>query len=342
MKVVVGLSGGVDSAVSAALLKDAGHEVVGVFIKIWSPEFTACTWQEDRLSAKRVAAHLGIPFVEIDASDRYKELVVAPMVREYARGRTPNPDVLCNQYVKFVLLQEAADSVGASHMATGHYARVQEKEGTAHLLQGVDARKDQSYFLYRVPQTLLARTLFPIGEYTKQEVRDMAERYALPNASRKDSQGICFVGDVSIAEFLSTYIDMAPGPVLNTKGEVIGEHTGAQQYTRGMRHGFTLFHSTIPHYVVGTDITKNTVTVDTSVSLAETVHITVDDATWVAGVPLGEVQVAVRYRQSHVPAHLSCHSGTCVIETKVPVVAVPGQSVVVYRGEECCGGGIIG
>jgi tRNA-specific 2-thiouridylase len=328
MKVVVGLSGGVDSAASAALLKDAGHEVVGVFIKIWSPEFTACTWQEDRLSAKRVAAYLGIPFVEVDASDRYKELVVAPMVREYTRGKTPNPDVLCNQYVKFVLLTEAADNVGASHIATGHYARVREEDGTVHLLQGIDARKDQSYFLYRVPQKLLARSLFPIGEYTKQEVRDMAERYALPNASRKDSQGICFVGDISIAEFLGTYIDMMPGPVLNTKGEVIGEHTGAQQYTRGMRHGFTLFHSTIPHYVVNTDITKNTVTVDTSVSPAETTHIAIDDAAWIAGVPLGDVRVAVRYRQEPVPAYLSCHSGTCIIETKTPVVAVPGQSVV--------------
>jgi tRNA-specific 2-thiouridylase len=341
MKVVVGLSGGVDSAVSAALLKDAGHDVVGVFIKIWSPEFTACTWQEDRLSAKRVAAHLGIPFVEVDASARYKELVVAPMVKEYAEGRTPNPDVLCNQYVKFVLLKEAADSVGASHFATGHYARVREVEGVAHLLKGVDTQKDQSYFLYRVPQALLGRALFPVGEFTKQEVRDLAIRYDLPNASRKDSQGICFVGYVSIAEFLGQYLDLSPGPVVNVAGEVIGEHTGAQHYTRGMRHGFTLFHSTVPHYVVSTDCAHNTITVDTSVSSAETTHIRMHDATWVAGVPLGDVAVAVRYRHALVPAHLSCHSGTCIIETEVPVVAVPGQSVVVYREEECCGGGII-
>jgi tRNA-specific 2-thiouridylase len=341
MKVVVGLSGGVDSAVSAALLKDAGHDVVGVFIKIWSPEFTACTWQEDRLSAKRVAAYLGIPFVEVDASQRYKELVVAPMVREYAAGKTPNPDVLCNQYVKFVLLAEAADTVGASHVATGHYARVHEKEGVARLLKGVDTQKDQSYFLYRVPQHLLARTCFPLGEYTKQEVRDMAVRYKLPNAARKDSQGICFVGDVSIAEFLEQYIRLTSGPVLNTAGEVIGEHTGAQHYTRGMRHGFTLFQSSVPHYVIATDCKDNTITVDMSVAAAETTHITMSDTAWVAGVPLGEVSVAVRYRQAVVPAHLSCHSGTCIIETETPVIAVPGQSVVVYRDQECCGGGII-
>jgi tRNA-specific 2-thiouridylase len=204
--VFVGLSGGVDSAVSAALLKDAGHSVVGVFIKIWQPEFLECTWAKDRLDAMRVAAALGIPFREVDLSQEYKRDVVGEMIRSYSAGETPNPDVTCNRAIKFGAFASWAHDQGADAVATGHYARVRKTFGEAQLLRGVDSAKDQSYFLYQLSSRDLLRVMFPVGEMKKDAVRAKARRFNLPVAAKADSQGLCFVGDVSMRDFLKRFI----------------------------------------------------------------------------------------------------------------------------------------
>ncbi|HEY4510981.1 MAG TPA: tRNA 2-thiouridine(34) synthase MnmA, partial [Candidatus Paceibacterota bacterium] len=235
-KVYVGLSGGVDSAVSAALLQEKGYEVVGVFIKTWHPDFFPCTESEDRLSAMRVAVRLGIPFTTLDLSDTYRREVAEEMIGEYKKGRTPNPDVLCNKSVKFGGFYDFAVSEGADYIATGHYARTEN----GLLFTGKDSAKDQSYFLWMVPSSVLSRTLFPLGLLTKGEVRARARALGLPNAARPDSQGICFLGDISMKDFLSHYIELKDGDVLDEKGSVIGRHKGSILYTIGERHGFEI------------------------------------------------------------------------------------------------------
>src|SRR3989344_2576606 len=253
--VFVGLSGGGGSAVSAGILKEQGYEVTGCFIKRWQPEFIECSWREDRLDAMRVAASLGIPFREIGLSDEYKEEVVDGMVADYARGTTPNPDVLCNTSIKFGHFMKWALAEGADYIATGHYARLRQGFGgqaRIELLRGADHNKDQSYFLWQLGQEELSRTLFPVGELTKHEVRALAKRFGLPNSGKPDSQGLCFVGDVSMEEFLARFIPLIPGSVVDVSGKTIGEHQGAALYTVGQRHGFSSSGSASmrPHYVV--------------------------------------------------------------------------------------------
>ncbi len=271
--VYVGMSGGVDSSVSVALLQDAGYDVRGVFIRVWSPPWMPCTQEDDRKEAEKVAAHLGIPFEVLDLSETYKKEIVDDMIAEYAAGRIPNPDVLCNKHVKFGGFLAYALSKGADFVATGHYARVASPEkgrlfkkghSAYQLLRGKDNNKDQSYFLWTLGQDALARTLFPIGGYTKPEVRALARDYNLPTATRKDSQGLCFIGHIDLKEFLSHYIEPKEGSVLNGTGDVIGHHDGAHFFTLGQRHGFTITKKgtdDAPHYVVAKDIKENTITV---------------------------------------------------------------------------------
>jgi tRNA-uridine 2-sulfurtransferase len=356
-KVFVGLSGGVDSAVAAKLLLDQGYNVTGVFIKIWQPEFSECTWEKDRLDAKRVAATLGITFLEVDFSEEYKQWVAEDMVRAYARGVTPNPDVLCNRFIKFGVFKDWAKERGADLIATGHHARILQKGNTHELHRGKDATKDQAYFLYRLTQNDLTNIVFPIGEYTKKEVRATAQRVGLPNANRPDSQGLCFVGQVSIGEFLSYYIPMQKGNVLDQKGNVVGTHEGSARYTIGERHGFTLDtpwsgrQDGAPHYITAIDTIKNTITVSPNLDDARVSSVMLKDVTWVNGKPTeGEYEAEVRYHQKPHCIRLMYRSDLYICDFGEPQIIASGQSVVLYEGiltampahaGRCLGGGIV-
>lgn len=336
MKVFVGLSGGVDSAVSAALLQEAGHQVIGAFIKIWSPEFLECTWKEDRTDALRVCAALGIPFREIDLSQEYLREVVGDMVDAYKSGITPNPDVLCNRFIKFGSFAKWARTEGADAIATGHYARIAENGGSYSLLRAADEAKDQSYFLYRLTQDDLAHTLFPIGGMRKTQVRAKARARDLPVSQKPDSQGLCFVGDVSIPEFLSRYIDLQKGVVVDGEGKVIGAHDGAALYTAGQRHGLHTHGG--PHYVVRTDIATNTVVASTEKSDAFSGAAILRDISWISEAPSDETLIAqTRYHAAPASVRLQ---GARVSFSK-PELVSPGQSIVLYRRDGCIGGGIV-
>ena len=337
MRVFVGLSGGVDSAVSAALLLQQGHEVTGVFIRITIDGYP-CTAGEDRLDAMRVAAHLGIPFKEIDLSAEYKQKVFDESIAEFARGRTPNPDTLCNKEIKFGLFFNWCLANGAERIATGHYAQV--KDGL--LYMGTDKDKDQSYFLWAVPQVQLASTLFPIGHLHKLEVRALAEKFGLPNATRKDSQGLCFLGPISVQDMLERELAARPGDVVDESGAVVGTHDGALLYTLGQRHGFELFAhapNMAAHYVVGKDVEHNTITVSTNQfpTRATNTAVTLVDVNWIGAPVVGEYQARYRYRQELIATRVDTDSLTLNEPHYVPI----GQSLVLYDGERCLGGGIV-
>lgn len=340
-KAYVGLSGGVDSAVSAALLKEQGYAVTGVFIKIWRPEFIECSWREDRLDAIRVAAHLGIPYREIDLSDAYKKEVVDRMIDSYKAGMTPNPDVLCNTMVKFGTFMRYALENGADIVATGHYA--QSSEGR--LLRGKDASKDQSYFLHELTAEQLMRISFPIGGLEKHAVREMASALGLPVAQKPDSQGLCFVGDITLPHFLGQYMSLIPGSVLNEQGEEVGEHDGAVSYTIGQRHGFRLLAAAqhVPHYVIATDSAMNTITVSTDRRAAETHAALIHKMHWIGKVPKldREYLVQTRYRETPVLARLTEESRGLRALFAKPHLVSPGQSLVVYDNDACLGGGVM-
>jgi tRNA-specific 2-thiouridylase len=356
MKVFVGVSGGVDSSVAAALLKNQGHEVVGVFIRTWQPEWIECTWRDERRDAMRVCAHLGIPFVELNLEEEYKKGVADYMIDEYRKGRTPNPDVMCNREVKFGGFLAWARKQGGV-VATGHYARVAEAlsfgegaspSGRVCLLKGVDPAKDQSYFLWTLTSDQLQDILFPVGHLQKSEVRKLAEKYRLPTAVKKDSQGICFIGDIDMKEFLSHYIDVTPGDVLDTDGAIIGRHDGALFYTLGERHGFVITQKgthDAPYYVVAKDIGANTVTV--SHKPAERVPETacrLESCVWrTAPVAGKEYRAAVRYHGREYACFLSGKvDGTAALVFKqFDTPLAQGQSVVVYDGNTCIGGGVV-
>ncbi len=339
-KIFVGLSGGVDSAVSAALLKEQDHNVTGVFIRIYRPEFIECTWKEDRLDAMRVCAALSIPFREIDLSDTYKKEVVDSMISDYQRGITPNPDVLCNTTIKFGAFLEWASAQGAEKIATGHYAQVENGA----LLRGKDESKDQSYFLYRLTQNDLGRVLFPVGGMLKSEVREKALALDLPVANKHDSQGLCFIGDVSIADFLRRFIDLSPGPVIDREGAIVGEHEGAALLTMGQRHGFTLFKSSpVPLYVVANDAQKNTIVVSPRREDAACSQVVLRDMSWTKNEP-GDGANALaqaRYREKAVPATIKTIREHASIEFETPHIAPLGQSLVIYHNNVCLGGGVI-
>ena len=368
--VFVGLSGGVDSSVAAALLKKRGFDVVGVFIKVWQPDFietgahrnrfgASCTWREDRRDAMRVAARLDIPFLTLNLEKEYKEKVIDYMIGEYKAGRTPNPDVMCNKYVKFGVFFKKAIEMGADFVATGHYARVKKRSTgmgeESMLLRGVDLNKDQTYFLWTLTQNELSRTLFPVGDYRKPYIRKLAQKFGLPTAQKKDSQGLCFVGKVDMRSFLSTFLPERRGKVLDEKGREIGWHYGAHFYTLGQRHGFTVTNkppNNKPFFVVDKDIESNTIVVSHERGAARSsdgahakTRYTLDEVNWISSHtpdPGEWYTAAVRYRQKPQRCRVLIDEkeGTAV-EFDSPQVAASGQSLVLYDGDECLGGGII-
>lgn len=348
IQVYVGMSGGVDSSVTAALLQEQGYAVTGVYMKNWSQDLPGmtCPWKEDYQDAKRVAVQLGIPFKMYDFETEYRQKVVDYMLAEYQAGRTPNPDVMCNQEVKFKLFLETALSDGADMIATGHYARIRDGQ----LLAGVDDNKDQSYFLYRVTENALRHSLMPIGEYHKPEVREIAARYGLATAAKKDSQGICFVGKVGIKDFLLHELGPQPaGPIIDAKGTVVGHHDGALFYTIGQRHGLDVGGG-LPYYVTGKDMPQNTVHVTTDLQDERLWQrqLTLTDVHWINSEPLAleqaGLQLRTRYRAALVPVAATSRpaGGSWSFDLSEDVRAItPGQSAVVYDGERCLGGGIV-
>lgn len=341
----VGMSGGVDSSVTAALLKEQGYDVTGVYMKNWSqdlPGFT-CPWREDFEDAKRVAVQLGIDFKMYDFETEYRQKVVDYMLEGYRAGITPNPDIMCNQEVKFKLFLDAAIADGAGLIATGHYARVKDGQ----LFAGADRNKDQTYFLYRVTEAALHKSLMPIGDLEKPAVRKLAASMGLATAEKKDSQGICFVGKVGIKEFLLAELGEQPhGAIVDQAGRTIGEHDGALFYTIGQRHGLDVGGG-LPYYVVGKDMAKNEVYVTTDID---------DDRLWRDSLNLqamhwineepgvDELQVRLRYRAPLVGVSTleKQSDGSWRMQLAEPARAVtPGQSAVFYRGDRCLGGGIV-
>ena len=339
--VYVGLSGGVDSSVSAALLKEQGYLVVGVYMKNWSKDLPgfACPWKEDYQDAKRIAVQLGIEFKMFDFEKEYQEKVVDYMIEEYKAGRTPNPDIMCNQEVKFKLFFNTAIEQGADFVATGHYARSLNGQ----LLVGKDSNKDQSYFLYRVKESVLEKTIFPLGGFTKPEVRKMAEERNLTTAHKKESMGICFVGKVGIKEFLQQYVKTEMGDVIDQNGKVIGRHEGAIFYTIGQRHGLDIGGG-FPYYVTGKNMKTNTVYVTSQIDddslWKDTLSLT--DLHWINETPeIGKLyMVRTRYRAPLVKAQFKEKVTELILNDPVRAVT-PGQSVVIYENERVVGGGII-
>ncbi len=347
--VYVGMSGGVDSSVSALLLKQQGYKVVGVYMKNWSQDLPGmkCPWAEDLADAKRVAVKLGIDFEVWDFEKEYHEKVVDYMLSEFEAGNTPNPDIICNQEIKFKLFYEKAMKAGADFIATGHYARILDDKILA---RAVDELKDQTYFLYRISKEALAHTIFPIGEMLKKDVKKLAEENGLHNAYKKESMGVCFVGEVGMKDFLKSYIDIKPGEIREVETEkVVGHHEGAVFYTIGQRHGLYIsgnageINTGLPYYVVKKDLTSNIVYVSRNIN---------SDLVWTDKINLKEVvirteqfiprvasvQVRLRHLGELIPAKLE--GDTLVFENKIKKPAA-GQSAVFYDGEICLGGGII-
>lgn len=343
----MGVSGGVDSSVSAALLKEQGYDVVGVFIRTWQPEFIECTWRDERRDAMRVCAHLGIPFLECDGEEAYKKGVADYMIEEYKKGRTPNPDVMCNREVKFGIFSDFAKARGADYIATGHYAQNIRNS----LVCSPDVSKDQSYFLWTLTEEDLSHTLFPIGHLEKKEVRKLAEKFRLPTATKKDSQGVCFLGPLDMKEFLKHYIKSEEGKVVNEKGEMIGTHDGAVFLTLGERHGFMITEKTPedkPYYVVAKDIEKNTITVSTNKYeyKKDNNEIILENVVVRGDIKINTNYTAqVRYHGELLPVTVTEYNeqnNTLKVSfKKSDPTASPGQSVVLYNGEVCLAGGII-
>ena len=383
-RVFVGLSGGVDSSVAAALLsarggsafggKERGFDVCGIHIKMWSDPDIPCNFKEDRYDAMAVAARLDIPFQTWDFTKEYRRAVVEYMIREYAAGRTPNPDVMCNRHIKFGLFLKKALEAGANYIATGHYVRLhnivppsvilsdsersrvdssatpQNDGKTRHeLLQAVDGNKDQSYFLWTLTQEQLAHCLFPIGEYTKPEVRELARKFGLSTAEKPDSQGICFIGEIDVREFLKRYIPERQGRVLTPAGKTVGAHEGATFYTIGQRQGLGIGGG-IPYYVADKNLDTNTLVVAEGPYDAKLFkkELNATNINWISGkepmLPL-KCETRIRYRQllqSCVIERISANDKQIHVRFKEPQRAVtPGQSIVFYQGGEMLGGGII-
>ena len=364
-RIVVGLSGGVDSAVSAWLLKQQGHEVVAIFMKNWEDDDDSefCSSRQDFLDAASVADVLGIEIEHVNFAAEYKDRVFAEFLREYSAGRTPNPDVLCNAEIKFKAFLDHAMRLGADRIATGHYARVRHNPATGlhELLKGLDPLKDQSYFLHRLDQAQLANTLFPVGELPKTEVRRIALEIGLPNAKKKDSTGICFIGERPFREFLNRYLSHEPGPIKDDRGRRIGEHVGLSFYTLGQRKGIGIGglkekgaprgggeHE--PWFVARKDLASNTLYAVQGHDhpWLQSQRLSADDASWIGTAPQpgqGGLGAKSRYRQADSACEVvAADAAARTIELRFaqPQWAVtPGQSVVVYEGEVCLGGAVI-
>ena len=347
--VFVGVSGGVDSSVSAALLKEQGYNVVGVFIRTWTPDFIECTWRDERRDAMRVCAHLNIPFLECDAEEAYKKGVADYMIDEYRKGNTPNPDVMCNREVKFGIFWQFAKKRGADYIATGHYVQniYDSKNGNFNLLKSNDESKDQIYFLWTLTQDDLSHTLFPIGHMKKSQVRKLALKYKLPNAIKKDSQGVCFLGPLDMKDFLKHYIEEKKGDVLDDNGNKIGEHNGATFFTLGERHGFTIVKNSnenTPLYVISKNIIDNTITVSSNKSFNESMGqqiYNLEKVNWI-NVPLSDHKCMAQVRY-----HGELFECTIKLDEKVnaffekKLLVDKGQSIVFYDNNICLGGGVV-
>jgi tRNA-uridine 2-sulfurtransferase len=348
MRVVVAMSGGVDSSAAAALMKEAGHEVLGITLRVWSYADSArcgsCCSPEDIDDARAVADALGIPFYVADAEELFRERVVQPFVDGYLQGRTPIPCVACNEDVKFGFLLKRARALGAK-LATGHYARIAEEGGRLRLLRAKDSAKDQSYFLFSLGQSALQDVLFPVGELSKAEVRAVAERHGLPTSQKPESMEICFVPDGDYAGFVERVAGAQPsGEVVNASGETLGRHGGVHRFTVGQRRGLGL-SAAEPLYVERIDAARRQVVVGPAAAL-ERARFTVLRPAWVDGPPAADetVQVRIRHRHAGAPARVTpVDAGRVSVELLEPVRAVtPGQAAVFYRDAEVLGGGWIG
>jgi len=343
IKVYVALSGGVDSATAALLLKQKGYSITGVYMKTWAPPGYPCPWRDEKRDALRICAHLGIPFYMWDFSKSYKDKVVNYMVGEYKKGRTPNPDVMCNKEIKFGLFFDRAIKEGADYIATGHYARIEEENGVFTLKKAKDIKKDQSYFLWSLGQKHLSKTLMPIGDFeSKKEVREIAKNNSLPVSEKKDSQGICFIGPIDVKTFIKENVPESVGPVRTTSGKYIGEHDGLSLYTKGQREGIGIgAHG--PYYVLSKEYQNNTLVVAPPSDEAGlySSSFNLSELNWVKEDLKNEekIEVSVRYGQKPVPA---IYRGNGLVETYAPLRAVTeGQSAVLYKGENLIGGGVI-
>ncbi len=348
-KVVIAMSGGVDSSVSASLLCEEGYDVTGVFMKCWDEELDeirGCTAEEDEYWARRVAALLDIPFYRFDLVNEYKSRVYDYFINEYNNSRTPNPDILCNSEIKFgVFFDKVTKVFDCDFVATGHYSRIQRNRDNYNILKGIDKNKDQSYFLYRIDKNILNKVLFPVGEMKKTEVRDYARKKNLPNSEKKDSQGLCFVGNIKIRDFLKGKIKIQKGNVVNQDGEIVGIHQGLSLYTIGQRRGVGSFGGGVPYYVIDKNIKNNELIVGYSYDeglFKDSVLL--KDCVWFVD-PLKsdeECEVAIRYRQEPQNAIIKYKDGDLIVKFLEPQRAVTeGQSAVIYKGEVLLGGGII-
>ena len=352
--VVIGMSGGVDSAVSAYLLKKAGFEVIGLFMKNWEDDDDTeyCSSRQDFLDAASAADVIGIDLEAVNFAKEYKERVFADFLREYSAGRTPNPDVLCNAEIKFNAFLDHAMAMGADHIATGHYARVRETERGFELLRGTDVTKDQSYFLHRLNQSQLSKAVFPVGGMNKTEVRALARELGLPVANKKDSTGICFIGERPFREFLNRYLPTHPGPIKRDDGKVIGEHMGLSFYTLGQRKGIGIGGSREgsgkPWFVARKDLKTNTLWVVQGHDhpWLKTDALRAVHTSWVAGTP-PRLEDAVTVKTRNPAPHASCRIAAAAGDTidlifpEPQWAATPGQSAVLYQGDVCLGGGFI-
>jgi len=344
-RIYVGLSGGVDSSVAAALLKQQGYEVVGVYMKNWSRDLPGmpCPWKVDYQDAKRVAVQLGIEFKLYDFEKQYQQKVVDYMLDGFKAGITPNPDIMCNQEIKFKLFLDTALDDGADMIATGHYASVKDGQ----LLMAADDNKDQTYFLYRVSQAALKKTVFPLGSYTKPQVRELARQFNLVTADKNESMGICFVGKIGIKDFLRQYVDEQPGAIIDQAGNRIGTHDGAIFYTIGQRHGLEVGGG-LPYYVTGKDMVKNEVYVTTDLQDEKlwSRQVKLTSTHWIDNEPESKTKLSVRtrHRAKLTPVKLlnRLSNSQWLAELEEDVRALtPGQSAVFYADGKCLGGGIV-
>jgi tRNA-specific 2-thiouridylase len=354
-RVVVGMSGGVDSAVAAWLLKQQGFDVVGLFMKNWEDDDTDeyCTSRADLVDAAAVADLIGIELEAVNFAAEYRERVFAQFLREYAAGRTPNPDVLCNSEIKFRAFLDHARALGAERIATGHYARLRPVGSRVELRKAVDATKDQSYFLHRLTQEQLAPVLFPLGELAKREVRAIARREGIPTWAKKDSTGICFIGERPFRDFLAKYLPRTPGPIETPDGRTVGRHHGLAYYTLGQRQGLgvggTKEGSALPWFVAAKDAARNALVVVQGHDHPSLYRERVDaqDLHWIAGAaPLQGTPLAVaaktRYRMADAKCLLEVSGARCHANFDSPQWApTPGQYLVFYDGDVCLGGGVI-